>query len=84
MKTKVGEAMMFGKKIYATKEALIGYELAPPNSYVECNSSKEFIVAINQLENSNLDKFQSASREAYLKLFSLDASKRRLKKAMDC
>ena len=43
MKTKVAEALMYGKKIIATTSALIGYENLPDDSYYVCNTKKNLL-----------------------------------------
>ena len=47
MKTKVAEASGFGKMVFGTKEALIGYEEFLNKICVMCNNSREFINNIN-------------------------------------
>lgn len=45
MKTKVAEALMFGKKIVGTPEAFVGYEEALPDAGWCCSSPEDFLVA---------------------------------------
>lgn len=65
MKTKIAEALMYGKTILGTKEAFEGYE---KNNLVtiECNTADEFISTINQLD-SNISPFNEIARELYKK-----------------
>jgi len=47
MKVKTAEALMYGKPMFATDEALEGYEVEGQENIFRCNTSKEFIEAIN-------------------------------------
>ena len=47
MKVKTAEAIMYGKPIFATDEALEGYEVSQLKKIFRCNTSQEFITAIN-------------------------------------
>lgn len=67
MKVKTAEALMYGKKIYATNEALQGYEIEGISSICECNSSEEFIENINKEQEKR--KFYSENRELFLKKY---------------
>lgn len=45
MKTKVAEALMYGKKIVGTPEAFVGYESALPTAGWCCSTTQEFLNA---------------------------------------
>lgn len=77
MKVKTCSGLMYGKKIFATDEALQGYDLNPA-SYVKCNSSKEFIEAINTFISSKEDTFNISAREDYLEKYSLNGFEKKL------
>ena len=47
MKVKTAEALMYGKPMFATDEALEGYELEGLKNVYRCNTAQEFIDAIN-------------------------------------
>lgn len=49
MKVKTAEAMMYGKPILATNEALEGYEIKNIQGIYRCNTAKQFIDQINEL-----------------------------------
>lgn len=51
MKVKVAEAMMFGKNILATDEALAGYEVDGVGGIYRCNTSDEYKVSIENIFN---------------------------------
>ncbi|MGV0969251.1 glycosyltransferase family 4 protein [Empedobacter sp.] len=69
MKTKIAEALMYGKKIIGTKEAFQGYN-KDNDVFVECNSSEEFINCINNLDEQYF--FQN-SRIIFTENYSYDA-----------
>lgn len=67
MKTKTAEAMMYGKYIIGTKEALEGYDVEYLQCVKECNTDKEFIKEINlffKIKNDN--GFYPEVRECFL------------------
>lgn len=72
MKTKTAEALMYGKYIIATKEALEGY-MINNISMRECNNAKDFIEAIKENEKQ-LKTFYSESREVFIKHLSYSSS----------
>lgn len=47
MKVKTAEAMMYGRRIFASDEALEGYEVDNVAGIVRCNKAEEFVDAIN-------------------------------------
>lgn len=72
MKTKTCEALMFGKKIFGTKEAFEGYDNITDYGCVECNTASEFILCINNFiadENSQLNKYNPLVRKYFLENF---------------
>jgi glycosyltransferase involved in cell wall biosynthesis len=67
MKVKIAEAMMYGKKIIATKFALYGYEI-DNRSCVICNNADDFIY---EIANIDLEKtFYDESRKLFLDHYS--------------
>ncbi len=52
MKVKTAEALMYGKKIFATKEALTGYDVVGVEGIKECNTAEEFIAAITSIQEN--------------------------------
>lgn len=63
MKTKIAEALMYGKIIIGTSEAFEGYEINNQSLFV-CDSLENFISCINSLENV-LTNFSSHSRSVF-------------------
>jgi glycosyltransferase involved in cell wall biosynthesis len=49
MKTKVAEALMFGKVVIGTPESFVGYERPLGSVCISCSSASEFIFAIQTL-----------------------------------
>ena len=70
MKTKVAEALMFGKKVIGTKEAFVGYEDELQKVGWLCNSSQEFIETINHAERNITSLFDSNIRTIYENKYS--------------
>ena len=65
MKTKIAEALMYGKTIIGTKEAFEGYKRKLEVTY-ECNSAREFIDCINKMEQKNdISPFNQQARKIY-------------------
>ena len=65
MKVKTAEAMMYGMNIFATNEALEGYETDGVCGIYRCNSSNEFIKNIRQ--HASGDSINKEVRNIYLK-----------------
>lgn len=73
MKTKLAEALMFGKTVLASTESFEGYEINYNEVGALCNSANEYINAINGFEKSPL-KFNPNSREVFLKYYDFKKS----------
>jgi len=76
MKTKVAEALMFGKHVAGTAEAFSGYEAISDLAGWICNSRDEFIAVLNGL--GPLPGFDPALRAIYERDYSRAALTRRL------
>lgn len=76
MKTKTTEALMYGKTIYGTMEAFEGFELDYAKVGGVCNTKEEFIDSINSF---NREKNNNYSREVYLKKYSNESIKNKLR-----
>ena len=67
MKVKTAEAMMYGKPILATQEALEGYDIFGIEGIRECNSIEQFVSAIEELRRIKKDDvIVSQTRELFL------------------
>ncbi len=73
MKIKTAEALMFGKYIFGTDEAFVGYELAYEKVGGKCNSAQEFIEKINAFLDKDIEEFHSYSRKIYEEKYSQQA-----------
>lgn len=78
MKVKTAEALMYGKKIFGTTEAFEGYEVDYNRVGKLCNTKEEFISALNNY-NKTENKFNEYSRNIYLKNYSFESSKNKMK-----
>jgi glycosyltransferase involved in cell wall biosynthesis len=78
MKTKVAEALMFGKKVVGTPEAFSGYgDVAEKAGWI-CATADDFIETINRLEHINLPRFDLEVRSLFERRYSYEAGRARL------
>lgn len=77
MKTKTAEALMYGKYIIATNEALEGYQF-DEKCMARCNNKEEFISAINTTYNKDLTVV-AASRDLFSRYYSYSSSEKVMK-----
>lgn len=82
MKTKVAEALMFGKRIIGTPEAYSGYEEFAGCAGWVCRTPDEFAAAIETALKARLPAFDPELRSLYESHFSLDAARQRLAAAL--
>lgn len=78
MKTKVAEALMFGKRIIGTPEAFSGYEEHVASAGVVCRSAGEFIAAINGEIERGGSTPSADLRRIYQDHYSQEAAQHRL------
>jgi len=78
MKTKVAEALMYGKKVIGSEEAFMGYEDALPDAGWICRDSAEFIAAIGYASTALTRDSDPALRAIYQAHYSQDAARARL------
>jgi hypothetical protein len=78
MKTKVAEALMYGKRIVGTAEAFSGYEVISNNVGWLCNSANDFIAAINEADLMDFNSYNSNLRNFYDENYSFPAAKSRM------
>ena len=77
MKTKVAEALMYGKKVIGTPEAFSGYEAYVDKIGKVCLSEADFIKAIEQIDDMVASNFDKDLRAIYEKKYSSMAAKNR-------
>lgn len=80
MKVKTAEALMHGKEILGTSEALVGYDKLTSQI---CDTSEEFVERIKTYLKLRPQKFNEKNRKYYLEYFSPQAIEITLKKAID-
>ncbi|MDR2600761.1 MAG: glycosyltransferase [Oscillospiraceae bacterium] len=70
MKLKTTEALMYGKPIIATNEALEGYDVGGLDNVYRCNSKEQFISTINEYANNKpYLQFDKRIRERFLEKY---------------
>lgn len=65
MKTKIAEALMYGKTIIGTSEAFEGYK-KDDRSMKVCDTKEDFINILNEKNTLSFGKFNKISREIFL------------------
>jgi len=78
MKTKVAEALMFGKKIIGTPEAFSGYNEVVDRAGWVCATSDDFVAAFWQAESEITRSYDPALRTSYEDNYSYPAARSRL------
>lgn len=76
MKVKTAEALMYGKTILASREALTGYDVSNVKCIKECNTAEEFILEIDKLETNN--KFHAEARALFKQNYEQSVKERKL------
>jgi len=70
MKVKTAEALMYGKPMFATDEALEGYEVDDLENVYRCNTSEQFISAITDyIANEQRTDFDRKVRNRFLEKY---------------
>jgi hypothetical protein len=82
MKVKTCEALMYGKNIFGTSEAFIGYEIDYDKVGALCNTKEEFIDTINNYCSTKREKFNEYSRKCFLENYSFDATLEKFEKLL--
>lgn len=83
MKTKLAEALMYGKKVVGTPEAFSGYEGVAAEAGWICRTADEFAGAMQQAAHDIQTRFLPELREIYLRTYSLPAATERLRDIME-
>ena len=84
MKTKVAEALMYGKKVVGTSEAFSGYEDIVERAGWSCATADEFVDAIAHAQREVTLGFDPQLRALYEEKYSLPAARERLAKILGC
>lgn len=81
MKVKTAEAMMYGKTIVATKEALEGYETESVEGIFECNTKEDFVATIhNVLREQKFSRVNLSVRRLFLEKYDTAVCTRQFRK----
>lgn len=84
MKVKTAEAMMYGMNIFATDEALVGYNADGIEGIYRCNSAEEFVNAIkNAYNQNNIYECADMVRKKYISEFTVDSQINIMKEMVD-
>lgn len=71
MKVKTAEAMMYGRRIFASDEALVGYDITGVPGITRCNTADEYAEAINLYFNfEGMMCYQKDVRDRYVEKYS--------------
>lgn len=82
MKIKTCEALMYGKYILGTREAFEGYEVDFTRVGACCNTPEEFIRAIQHYSTIHPQRFNTYSRDVYLRNHTESVSLENFKKVL--
>lgn len=77
MKTKVAEALMYGKKIVGTPEAFCGYESSLPIAGIVCETKDDFIKQISRLSETKKTCGDADLVREYERKYSMGAATKR-------
>ena len=83
MKTKVAEALMFGKKVIGTPDAFAGYEAVAHEVGRTCRTADEFVAAIDDVDSFVTAPFDPKMRALYETHYSAAAYQARLKEILE-
>ncbi len=78
MKTKVAEALMYGKTVIGTPEAFSGYEEDGYKVGQVCRTADDFVVAIDAVDEMVVARFDEELRSIYDRKYSYTAARLRL------
>jgi hypothetical protein len=78
MKTKVAEALMYGKRVIGTPEAFSGYEDIANQVGEVCLTADDFVAAIDAADEIDIPLFDQALRKIYLDKYSFMAAMTRM------
>lgn len=78
MKTKIAEALMYGKKVVGTPEAFSGYEDIASIAGWSCRNAEEFVAGMQLAQHSITLAFDPVLRELYERKYSFPAASERL------
>lgn len=74
MKVKTCEALMYGRNILATSEAVEGYDIDMTKAGALCNTAEEFIEAIQRFSKTRVSRFNEYNRQSFLDKYSTEST----------
>lgn len=84
MKVKTAEAMMYGRTILASDEALEGYDVEGVKGIFRCNEAQEYIDLLNELfEKMKFPSYQNEVRNLFLEKYSTQSLRKKFFEFMD-
>lgn len=83
MKTKVAEALMFGKKVVGSPEAFSGYESMIEHIGWMCHDAAEFAAAVEKARCEHMKSFDVDLQKIFLQNYSQAAAQKRLHDIME-
>lgn len=84
MKVKTAEAMMYGRIIFASDEALEGYDVEGVEGIFRCNTADEYAKAINSyFSQEKFQMYQKAVREKFLEKYETSIISESLNQFLD-
>jgi hypothetical protein len=83
MKTKVAEALMYGKRVIGTPEAFSGYENVAAYAGKVCSNSQEFISTLCDIADEPFVESDPVLRTLYEKNYSYQSAFRRFQRIFD-
>ena len=83
IKVKTAEAMMYGRRIFASDEALEGYEVEGIQGITRCNSAEDYITAISDyFQYEEKLPYQPDVRALFLEKYETECVKKQFDKAI--
>jgi len=70
MKVKTCEALMYGKNIIGSAETFVGYDLDTHKCGMQCDTTQQFIDALNFFASHPVKRFNNYSRNVFLEKYS--------------
>lgn len=76
MKTKTADALMYGKAIIGTQNALCGYDIKNLKGIYECKTKEDFISAIKNIYDDDIFTFNQEIHERFILKHSISVTEK--------
>lgn len=80
IKVKTAEAMMYGKTILASNEALEGYQVEDTGDVYRCNTKEEFLSALDEISSNGRYGYSESVRSLFCSKYCFDIQVKQCKK----